>query len=443
MVSLILTTTACDNGGKKPNPTDENKEFVWSNPMTYSFDDGKGLRDPFILKVGNEWYLTGTHSPYGLAKENEKKEKTPGVALYKSNKLLEWEYVGIILKSPGENEKDKWYQDRFWAPEIFHHNGLFYLTVNCCDSEGAGHGMLFAVSESIEGPYTIMTEDKPAYYGNDAHLFVDDDGQTYLYGSDIWGAPIDLTSLKLLGARRNPVQPIAGSDAWNGRRDGVGIEGPYILKRNNKYFLFYSTWSRGYEVGYAVSSDPLKDYEMEKDPLYGSINQNSCNHYGGIYEEYYTNQDKYREVGHNSVFLGPDGNDWIVAHAYDYENGLVKYVMDRLVYNEDNTVSILNVNSDEELIGPSYGKQTLKYGTVKESSPVKTLDVWGRVKKGSEYALPKKVDILFDNGWRECSDVVWDSNVNTSSIGEQVVKGTTTYDGVEYEVYARIRVTAV
>lgn len=250
---------------------------------------------------------------------------------------MTWEYVGLMVESPKENETEKWYQERFWAPEIFHHNGKFYITVNCCAPDGSEHGMLFAVSDSIEGPYDVMNKDKPVFYGNDAHLFVDDDGKTYIYGSDIWGAQIDLTNLSIIEKQKTLIQPIEGSDAWNGKRNGVGLEGPYVLKRDGTYYMFYSTWSRGYEVGVAVCKGPINEWTMEENPLYGSINQNSCNYYGGIYEEYYTNQDKYREVGHNSVFLGPDGYDWIVAHAYDYTDGSVKYVMDRIEFKDEHS----------------------------------------------------------------------------------------------------------
>ncbi|MBP5780786.1 MAG: family 43 glycosylhydrolase, partial [Clostridia bacterium] len=72
--------------------------------------------------------------------------------------------------------ENKWYQERFWAPELFALNGRYYITVNCCLNDGSNHGMLLAAADNIEGPYTVITDDRPIAYGNDAHLFVDDDG---------------------------------------------------------------------------------------------------------------------------------------------------------------------------------------------------------------------------------------------------------------------------
>lgn len=440
IIAFSLLITACKNNNRGDDKNMK-ENFSWVNPSTYSFESGHGLRDPFILKDGDMWYLTGTMYPYGLAKENSEHVKVPGVPLYKSSDLRNWEFVGLMVSSPTDKEKDKWYQDRFWAPEIFYHNGKYYLTVNCCELDGSDHGMLFAISDSIEGPYTVMNEKESTFHGNDAHLFVDDNGRTYLYGSDIWGVEIDLTNLKTLSNKYNPVLPIKGSTAWNGKRSKVGLEGPYVLKRNNVYYLFYSTWARGYEVGVATSDDPLKNYIMHEKPLYGSINTASCENYGGIFEEYYTNQAYYREVGHNSVFLGPDGYDWIVAHAYDYKNGEVKFVMDRLVFNDNKMIEILNVNTNEILIGPSYGNQELKNSEVKVAIPLKALDVRGHAEKGKKYVLPTQVDILFDNGWRECCAVIWNGNINTSEIGEQVISGVTTFKGKIYECSATIGIS--
>ena len=149
--------------------------YTWSNPIRYGRTT-PALRDPFILKVGDLWYLTGTLPPYGPAEEAQ---RTKGVPLYRSADLDTWEFVDYIVKTPAEAE-NKWYSERFWAAELFAHNGKFYVTVNCCRVDGSNHGFLFAVADDIEGPYTIMNPDAPLALGNDAHLFVDTDGQTYL-----------------------------------------------------------------------------------------------------------------------------------------------------------------------------------------------------------------------------------------------------------------------
>ncbi len=335
--------------------------FSWSNPIANYTPDGKGLRDPFILKEGQYWYMTGTMSPYGIVDGRHPE----GVPLYRSRDLKKWDFLGIMVARPDDSE-NKWYQERFWAPELFALNGRYYITVNCCLNDGSNHGMLLAAADNIEGPYTVITDDRPIAYGNDAHLFVDDDGKTYLFCSGIMGAEIDLGTGELKTQLKTLFSPVKGSYAWNGERRGVGFEGPYVIKHGDMYYMFYSTWARGYEVGIARSRSPLEGWEPDPDPILGGINENSCMNYGGLYETgVYKYQDKYREAGHNCVFTGPDGEKWIAAHAYDYVDGEVKLVIDRIAIGDDG-IFVLDIDpktgAATEIKGPTWGKRSVKTG---------------------------------------------------------------------------------
>ena len=422
-----------------PIPTDG--VYSWSNPIR-STKGTSPLRDPFILKVGDAWYMTGTLPPYGLSEEAS---RTKGVPLYKSTDLDKWELVDVIVKTPAESE-GKWYSERFWAAEIFAHNDKFYVTVNCCDVDGSNHGFLFAVADNIEGPYTIMNPDAPLALGNDAHLFVDTDGQTYVFASNIMYAKIDLDTLTLLSDWQYPVTPIEGSDAWNGLREGVEFEGPYVLTIGGKYYMFYSTWARGYEIGLATADSITGEWTMYADPMYGGINQGSCDYYGGIYEEgYYENQDKYRECGHNSVFEGPDGELWIAAHVFPagYTTTPV-LVIDRLVLDEERGILCLDTATGQTINGPTYGPQSVTYDPQNnEANPLHALDVWKYADQGKGCTLPSKVDILLENGFRRTVPVIWSKLPDTSVPGEYTIDGTATYKGTKYPVTAHITVQRI
>ena len=84
-----------------------------------------------------------------------------------------------------------------------------------------------------------MNPDEPFILGNDAHLFADDDGQVYLFGSGISMAKLDLENLQLLSTPKTILEPVPDSDAWNAQRPNVGFEGPYVLKHEEKYYCFY------------------------------------------------------------------------------------------------------------------------------------------------------------------------------------------------------------
>ena len=422
-------------------PTPDTLGFTWANPLSYANSSGVDhVRDPFILKVENTWYMTGTLPPYGMA-ENQA-DRTKGVPLYKSSDLLQWEFVDYIVKTPDQSE-NRWYSERFWAPELFAHNGKYYVTVNCSALDGSNHGFLFAVSDSIEGPYTIMNPNAPVALGNDAHLFADDDGQIYLFASGIWMAKFDLENLNFLSSVKQIIAPIPNSDAWNAERPGVGFEGPYVLKHQGRYYCFYSTWARGYEIGVAVADDINGIWTMYDNPMYGAMSRERCDFYGGIYQKgYYLHQDKYRECGHNSIFQGPDGGLWIAAHVTG--GGVVQGVqmtIDKVIFDDTYGLVAIDPATNAPILGPSYGEQTVAYDS-KDAAPDATLalDVWGYTSVGKAYDLPASIDVLMDNGFRTGAQVTWERGVDTSVPGEIVINGTATLGDQSYPVRAMIEI---
>lgn len=413
--------------------------FSWTNPMPYNVEnDILPLRDPFILKDGDAWFLTGTPPPYYLS---EAPTRTKGVPLYKSTDLLTWTFVDLILKTPDESE-GKWYGDCYWAPELFCRNGKYYLTLNCCpanDWKRTKHGHLLACADCIEGPYKVINEDGPLRLGNDAHLFVDDDGQVYLSATGIFLAKFDLDNARFLEKGQMPITPIVGSDAWNGLHERVGMEGPYMLKHNGRYYMFYSTWTRGYDVGVAVADSINGPWHMHPDAMYGAITHERCNEFGGIYVEgYYESQEHCSECGHNCVFVGPDNEPWIAAHFYDYETGGPQLVIDKLAFDDERY--LVSVNASGDIVnGPTYGTSTLHY-TPTKVTPIKALDVWSYTYFGRDVTLPEQVDILLSNDFRVCAPVTWQSAPMDLSGGWHHIAGTAVYEGVSYDVTAHISV---
>ncbi len=465
-LALLLLLSACSGdatpaatdaptGTVTETPTESETEttpveltFSWSNPTLTLKPDANidALRDPFILRVGDKWYMTGTLSPYYPAPESN---RTKGMPLYVSEDLENWTFIDHIIKTPAEAE-GKWYSERFWAPELFHHNGKFYATVNCCLPDGSNHGMLFAVADKVEGPYTIMNPDAPLVLSNDAHLFVDDDGRTYLFGSGNWYAEIDLADLTLLSEPNYVVVPVKGSDAWNGERPRVGFEGPYVLKRDGTYYMFYSTWARGYEIGIATATVLDGEWTLWEKPFYGAMSEKICADYGVAYEEgYYTAQDKYTECGHNSVFVGPDGQYWLAAHAYSKHRKPL-LVIDRLTFTEDGGVTVNDYKTGEAVNGPTYGGQSVTYTPVDRASltVAGVLPVHRYVDAGETYDLPTQVDIRLRTPagveWRECVDVTWETAVSTEgAVGKTLtIKGSVSFEGKTYEAQYILHVAA-
>lgn len=226
--------------------------YSYCNPIP-----GLMMRDPFILKVGEYWYRVNSEYPvFPITGVNP-----AAMRLYQSADLINWAIVTEIIRT---DEAPEWAGSRWWAPEIFHNpnDGKFYFTVNCTfpeeivavEEDGLGegkHGALLMVADAIEGPYQVLSPHAPFMYGNDIHLFCDDDGSTYAFRTGIDMARVDLPNARVI----SPITRILDEGApenWDSGK-GVGREGPGVIKVKGTYYLFYSSWGRGYEVGIATS----------------------------------------------------------------------------------------------------------------------------------------------------------------------------------------------
>lgn len=91
-----------------------------------------------------------------------------------------------------------------------------------------------------------------------------------------------------------------------------GIEVPLVIKRDGAYFMFFYTWTRGYEVGLLKSKNPLEPWGLvSPEPIFGTRKKEYRPELAmeGGYDhlKFQDMEDPYCETGHNSLFAGPDG----------------------------------------------------------------------------------------------------------------------------------------
>jgi xylan 1,4-beta-xylosidase len=271
------------------------KTFVYQNPIyNRTFD---ALRDAQITVVDGIYYLTGTIPPFWEG-------PSPGVKLWSSRNLLDWKFEAQLINRDTIPD-DAWYKDRFWAPEIHHTGGQFYLTFTAQnEAKKTGWGMGFAVADRITGPYRMVNPDTKVA-GFDASLFTDDDGKTYVFhvAKGIRVAEVDLENAALKSERVPCVSMVPGT--WEDRV----MEGPFCIKRNGIYYLFYSCGARGYEVGYATATKIFGPWtKAPNNPLFGVQNHEACDKMKIPFTGDPNNPLLY--AGHNAIFKGPDGRDW-------------------------------------------------------------------------------------------------------------------------------------
>ena len=352
------------------------KQFTYQNPIRDGIDPN-GIRDCQVFRDGDFWYLTATAFPH-WARQETKGNLNEGVPLYKSKDLNHWQFIKYVVQRP---DSTAWYYRRFWAPEIQKIKGKYYATFNCSNPDHGYPGQWFgyAVADQVEGPYKVVTHDKPLANGNDLMFYEDDDGKVYAFFNrghefGIGFYEIDLESGKLIGKPVSCITPsqvdyetdakgnIVKVPGYDGRLinkvkkyygwDSIGIEGAYVIKRNNIYYLFYSSWTRGYEIGYATATNirgPWKKYE--NNPFYGAMSKQACERNG--FEWHGDDKSPFNQVGHNEIFKGPDGRYWLSCHGItNNQHDTPMLIIDPIDFDEQGRI---------KANGPTYEPQTVKY----------------------------------------------------------------------------------
>lgn len=109
-------------------------------------------------------------------------------------------------------------------------------------------------------------------------------------------------------------------------------EGPFILHRNDKYFLTYSCggWTDStYHVRYAIASRPMGPYVEQPDTI---LKTNRL----------------VKGPDHHSLFIDQTGKDWVVYHGWDIGYKARYPRIDRIFMEGD------KLSSD----GPTYTPQS-------------------------------------------------------------------------------------
>ncbi|MEZ5277932.1 MAG: family 43 glycosylhydrolase [Opitutaceae bacterium] len=317
---------------------DTSAVFRYQNPISEGLDP-KGVRDCQVFRDGERWYLTATAWPH-WPRQEAWGILNPGVVLYSSDDLLSWKFEKVILPHGGP---DKWYHRRFWAPEIHRLKGRYYALFNASNPDNGfpGQHTGFAVADRLMGPYTVVTGDAPLGNGNDLTFFEDDDGSVWAFWNrgrefGIGFAQVDLETGTFLTEPQSAITPAPieyeldadgnplMEPGYDGRPrpvirrcfawDSIGIEGAYVIRRGGTYILFYSSWTRGYEIGTATAPAITGPWTKSPgNPFYGEQNEQACLKNGLPYTG--RPDSPFNQVGHNEIFTGPDGNLWLSCHG--------------------------------------------------------------------------------------------------------------------------------
>jgi hypothetical protein len=233
--------------------------------------------------------------------------------VFSSADLIDWTDHGMIVSQtsvPWANAQAY----SLWAPDAIDRNGkyYFYFPAPARDTVyGRGFSVGVAVADAPAGPFVPLPEPIRGVHGIDPNVFIDRDGQAYLY----WAA----REFYVAKLKSNMVE-LDGKPEMISGLPGKGLkEGPFMFERNGKYYLTYPHVENKTErLEYAMGDGPRGPFTvtgviMDESPTGCWTNHQSIVEFKGQWYLFYHHNDyspdfdKNRSVRIDSLFFNKDG----------------------------------------------------------------------------------------------------------------------------------------
>ena len=251
--------------------------------------------DPSVCRAGDDFYLVNSTFQY-----------FPGVPVFHSKDLVNWEQVGNCLTRPSQVDlKGTDGNSGIYAPTIRYNNGRFYMVTTVFPSRR--HFYVWTDnpagewSEPVVIDFAIGSCDPTLYFVDDKCYFLWKEG-------DIKICEIDVKTGKQLGEIHHL---------------GVGLggrypEGPHIYKKDGYYYLLLAEGGteHGHHVNILRSKNLFGPYQPNPDnPILSHFNMKMQN-------------SQIQGLGHADLVQAPDSSWWMICLGYR-TSGYLQHVMGR------------------------------------------------------------------------------------------------------------------
>lgn len=259
-------------------------------------NDAINIRDPFILKYNEKYYMYGTRGPTCWGKAD-------GFDVYVGTDLQNWEGPFEVFHT-----FDGFWADRhYWAPEVHFYNGSFYMFASF-KSETACRGTQILKADSPLGPF-LPHSDGPVTPSDweclDGTLYLSPDKTPYIVFCHEWlqihdgticAMELDKDLTHAVGAPRILLH--ATDAPWVRAAEGEGnyvTDGPFLYRtKDGTLLLLWSSFGvEGYTEALAVSDN-------------GDISGNWTQVPELLFQ---------KDGGHGMIFTGFDGKLYLTLHS--------------------------------------------------------------------------------------------------------------------------------
>ena len=257
--------------------------------------------------------------------------------VYSTDDMVNWTDHG----SPLALESFTWADDRAWAAQLIERNGKYYWYICAHSKISGGMAIGVAVGPTPTGPFKDAIG-KPLYEDGkwdhiDPSVFIDDDGQAYIcWGNpQIYFAKLNEDMISIDGEVKILEQTPESFGAPNPQKRVKGakykdtyVEGPWIYKRNSKYYLLYAAGGVPEHIAYSMSDSPMGPWKYMGNIMPLQNTGSFTNHCGVT--DYKGNSYFFYHTGHL-----PGGGGFGRSAA-----------VEQFTYNEDGTFPIINATNE-------------------------------------------------------------------------------------------------
>jgi hypothetical protein len=234
--------------------------------------------------------------------------------VFSSENLTEWTDHGVIVSQ----NKVKWVDSTtysMWAPDCIQRNGkyYFYFPANSTMERNGRKmfGIGVAIADKPEGPFVPQPESIKDLPGVDPNVFIDKDGQAYLYWS--------LGKIFVAKLKDNMLELASEPQEIKDLPEKGLKEGPWMFERNGIYYMTYPHVENKIErLEYAIGDNPMGPFKiagviMDESPMNCWTNHHSFIEYNNQWYLFYHQNayspkfDKNRSICIDSLFFNNDG----------------------------------------------------------------------------------------------------------------------------------------
>ncbi|PTB43725.1 uncharacterized protein TrAFT101_002277 [Trichoderma asperellum] len=247
--------------------------------------------------------------------------------LFSTVDMVNWQDHGVVMSL----KTFSWASANAWAGQVINRNNKFYYYAPMTHGATGAMAIGVGVSNNITGPY-VDALGHPLVENNeiDPTVFIDDDGQAYLYWAnpDLWYVKLNEDMISYSGSPAQIQLTVAGFGARQGNENRTTSfeEGPWVYKRNGIYYNVFAADCCSEDIRYSTSPGPLGPwtYRGVVMPTQGSSFTNHpavIDFMGNSYFFY-----------HNGALPGGGGFDRSVA-------------VEKFVYNADGSIPQINMTT--------------------------------------------------------------------------------------------------